>query len=167
MEHVVRVLKEYSPKDTMMEVGCGEGILANLIAGDIGQYEGFDISQKAITRAIERNKNHANVSFQVRDFYKMSLPEKHYDVMIFSEVLFYFSLEELQPIPGKIFEALKPNAYLVLVHCRATGDDESGNMIKDYGAKTIHDLFVHFREFELMQDEWDENYRITVLKRAE
>lgn len=166
MDHVVKVLKEYTPKDKVMEVGCGEGILANLIAKDVGIYEGFDISQNAIRRAIERNKENTNVSFSTRDFYKMKLTENHYDVMIFSEVLFYFSLEELKPLPNKVIKALKPGAYLVLVHCRATGDDDSGNMIKDYGAKTIHDLFIHSEAYELLQDEWDENYRISVLKRA-
>ena len=167
LDQVNGIIQELPSENTqkVIEVGCGEGILANMAAEKFRDYLGVDISRTALKRAKERNQSHANLKFEANDFFQMNLEDGHYDLMIFSEVFFYFSLEELAPVPEKIEKALKADGVLLLVHCRANGgDDDSGTMVKAFGAKTIHDMFIDKDYYVLEQDLWDEEYRITVLR---
>src|SRR5437868_4584569 len=52
-----------TPKDHVVEVGCGVGRISRAVAGDVGQLDAFDISKEMVERA--RELNLANANFHV------------------------------------------------------------------------------------------------------
>jgi 2-polyprenyl-3-methyl-5-hydroxy-6-metoxy-1,4-benzoquinol methylase len=81
---------------SILDVGCGEGVLVENLASD--QYErfvGIDLSETAIQRA--RAAEHPNCDYISIDA-STYRPESRFDVIIFNEVVSYFSdpVEQIQ-----------------------------------------------------------------------
>jgi SAM-dependent methyltransferase len=79
------------PRPSIVDIGCGGGELARLFPDST--YIGFDVSRHAIELA-RRNSN-KNSRFQAADLREVSkLDLEPYDVLVFSEVLYYVTVEE-------------------------------------------------------------------------
>ncbi|MFC1620005.1 class I SAM-dependent methyltransferase [Candidatus Neomarinimicrobiota bacterium] len=76
------------PDGAILDIGCGEGILAKRLPPDnFSSYVGIDISREAILRA-EKVQNE-KVAFVCDDAMNYT-PERSFDLIIFSECLYYF-----------------------------------------------------------------------------
>jgi SAM-dependent methyltransferase len=83
-DDTVRIIREFSgvkPTDRVLDVACGDGILAFEIARHCAYLTGVDVSEGMIAlaseRAIEAGAN--NVSFQVGDAANLELPDGTFD----------------------------------------------------------------------------------------
>lgn len=55
------------------------------------------------------------MSFKKLNFQK-ELPNDHYDLIMVSEVAYYLSSEDWEAVSGKLYDILKSNGQIVLVH---------------------------------------------------
>jgi 2-polyprenyl-3-methyl-5-hydroxy-6-metoxy-1,4-benzoquinol methylase len=81
----------YRPTGRILELGCGEGLIAEGLDGPTcPAYLGVDISDAAIEAARRRGCAHA--SFEVADVELYLPPERsQFDIVIFNEMLFYLA----------------------------------------------------------------------------
>ena len=118
------------------EVGCSIGVLTKQLAGRCQRLLAVDGSEAPLRRAGERLDEEKHVrleTMRVPD----AFPDDRYDLIVLSEVGYYWSWEDLALAQQKIMDALLPGGHLLLVHWilptnyPLTGDE-------------VHDAFVRF-----------------------
>lgn len=96
-----------------LEVGCSIGVLTGLLAARCEEITAIDASATAIAAA--RENRIANATFIVgsapRDF-----PAGRFDLIMLSEVLYYFAADDLVRLAARCGEALLPDGEIVLCH---------------------------------------------------
>jgi SAM-dependent methyltransferase len=96
-----------------LEIGCSIGVLTGLLAARCDEIIGIDASATAIAAA--RQSSPANVTFVTgsvpRDF-----PLATFDLIVLSEVLYYFAPNDLGRIASLCQEALRPDGEIILCH---------------------------------------------------
>jgi 2-polyprenyl-3-methyl-5-hydroxy-6-metoxy-1,4-benzoquinol methylase len=96
-----------------LEVGCSIGVLTVLLAQRCDALIAIDASETAIAAA--RKTDIANVEFRVgtlpRDF-----PGGSFELIMLSEVLYYFVEADLRQVAAQCTGALRPNGEIVLCH---------------------------------------------------
>ncbi|URR36822.1 methyltransferase domain-containing protein [Thermosynechococcus sp. HN-54] len=106
-------LDRLPPRTTVLDVGCGIGGSARMLARDYGfQVTGITISPEQVRRARELTPPDLNVQFQVDDALALSLPDASFDVV--------WSIEAGPHMPDKqqfakeLLRVLKPGGILVV-----------------------------------------------------
>lgn len=149
-----------------LEVGCGQGTLTGHIEARAHEVVGVDISSQAVARARERFKDKPNVSFEAKDLLAPSFPDRSFDLIVCSEVLYYLPLERLDDVAGRLVSSLEPDGRMLLIHTRSKADDEEGIELKAFGAKTVHERFIDDPALSLEADRYDGLCRVSLLSRA-
>lgn len=112
-----------------LEVGCSIGVFTELLATRCEELVAVDASALAVRRARRRLAGHPHV--RVR---RCTLPEQmpggRFDLVVCSEVLYYWNRELLREALRAMEEALAPGGVLLAVHgrfeshtCPLTGDE--------------------------------------------
>lgn len=103
-------LLEFVPKNenqSILDLGCGTGILTSQLANFAGTLIGVDSSENMIEMA---QKQYPNIKFMVCD--ALALPfEKQFDV-VFSNAVFHW-ITDHNALLNNIYKVLKPNGILV------------------------------------------------------
>lgn len=98
-----------------VEIGCSIGELTAQLAPLCDDLLGVDIAQAALDTAAERTLTLPKVHFQ-----RLSLPAERpqgvFDLIVLSEVLYYFSSEDLKRVAAWVEQALAPNGVVLAVH---------------------------------------------------
>ena len=98
-----------------VEVGCSIGELTARLAPSCGDLLGVDVAEAALAIARERN----GATPQVR-FARMTLPDEApegpFDLIVLSEVLYYFGETDLDRVAAWAQGALAPEGVVLLVH---------------------------------------------------
>jgi SAM-dependent methyltransferase len=79
-----------------LDVGCGDGELARLLAARSDRVTGIDLSAEMVESARDRSENVGNARFLEADFYEASgteLPEGHYDLITMVAVAHHLGTE--------------------------------------------------------------------------
>ena len=147
-----------------LEIGGGEGLLAECLADQVDKLHMVDLSERALQRAQERLHDKSNVEIGRLDIVGEPLPGV-FDLIVCSEVLVYVQLTELDDVRDKIVAALPSGGHLLLVHSRSIHDDDAGLEYKDFGAKTVHGAFLDDPLMSARADETYDMYRITLLQK--
>jgi len=166
-EKYARTMEALSFKDrfaSVLEIGCGEGHLTEMLAGRADWVLAADISDLAISRAKKKYINLTNVEFRRFDVLNDGLEEK-FELVLCSEVLFYFEKDQLPNVVERVAGWTRLGGFVALAHARALSDDVSGVELKKFGAKTIHELFINDARFEVFSDKEQPEYRITVVRK--
>src|ERR1700722_14519387 len=98
--------------ETALDLGCGEGHFTELLENFADKVVAADVSPRAIARAKKRCRKLTNIQFRTLDLSKQQVPGK-FDLIVCSEILYYFPRKSLDTIAGKIAVALKPNGRLL------------------------------------------------------
>jgi ABC-2 type transport system ATP-binding protein len=106
-----RLAKEQRLGDAV-EFGCGTGFNTATLAEKAGRLVATDLSEGMLAAAQERVKQ-ANVSFQIEDCQKTSLPENSFDTA-FMSLLLHFTQPDL--VLAEMKRILKPGGMLILVN---------------------------------------------------
>lgn len=149
--------------DEGLEIGCGEGRNTWRIARICNRVLAFDISKVAIDRA-RKDNTLTNVRFSVFDIVTDAF-DSSFDYIFCAETLYYLHLDQLDHIVEKIISATKRGGIIHLMHSRSLKDDHSGLTLKEFGAKTIHERFISKDSVDLLTDEQEPLYRITILQK--
>jgi SAM-dependent methyltransferase len=100
-----------------LELGCSIGVLTARLAESCDALVALDASPTAIGRARERLAALANVELAV-GVIPEDLPAGPFDLIVCSEVLYYFAPDALAGVLDRLEAALTPGGALLAVHWR-------------------------------------------------
>jgi ubiquinone/menaquinone biosynthesis C-methylase UbiE len=114
-----------SPRETVLEIGCGEGILLAELAGR--EKYGIDPSVHALLRAA----NQPGSSYAVARAEELPFPPCSFDVVITVGVMEHF--QDVEGATNEIFRVLKPSGrYIALIHTDMTRLQRLGVKARQY-----------------------------------
>lgn len=115
--------------DRAFEIGCSIGVLTAQLAERCRQLLAVDVAQAALDQAQQRCALLPQVELQCMQV-PSELPPGDFDLIVLSEVGYYWSLPDLHRALDWMFGALRSGGHLVLVHWTPvvadyplTGDD--------------------------------------------
>lgn len=97
------------------EIGCSIGVLTELIADRCDRLLAVDTSGIALDHARERLGDRPSVRC-VQMVIPAEFPEETFDLIVLSEVGYYWGYDDLELTIGLIQRALRPGGTLILVH---------------------------------------------------
>ena len=104
-----------------LEIGCAEGHLTTHLAERCQHMLGIDLDPAIIRRAIERHGGNRRLAFR-QGRLPEAFPKGRFDLLVFSEVLYYLREAELRRLAGAVEAATQPGAHLLLVDYLGTTD---------------------------------------------
>ena len=161
------------PGDTVVEPGCGTGVISRFILeqiGESGRLYGLDISQEMLDQA--RAKGFAaNASFHHADAAGMPLPDGCADAVVCFRV--FPHLDDRQGALGEFSRVLKSSGRLVIAHI--SGREKLNCYHAELGGEVAEDMIPDEAEirtllesygFELVSlDDRDERYLLLARKK--
>ena len=98
--------------ENALEIGCGTGAFARLLAKRCKHVVALDLSSEMIRVARSRSAQLHNLEFQLADAMQWDFPQSHFDFVCSIATLHHLNQRELLV---KIKDALKPNGVLVVL----------------------------------------------------
>ncbi len=98
-----------------LEVGCGEGHLTALLAPRCRTMLGIDLDPTIVGRALALHGNIPDLEFR-QGRMPDDFPDERFDLLVFSEVLYFLDETELQRVAGAVRTAALPDAHILLVN---------------------------------------------------
>ena len=105
-----------------LEVGCSIGVLTTQLAGRLDHLLAVDINARALALAQARCRDQPHVEFARHDLVE-SIPPGPFDLILLSEVAYYWSAADLTRIWQALAATLTGGGQMVLVHWRAPVPD--------------------------------------------
>jgi SAM-dependent methyltransferase len=144
------------------EIGCSLGVLSEQLAARCDRLLAVDVVAEVLARARARCRGWPQVRFA-----RMRVPEQfpgaRFDLVVVSEVGYYWSRADLSRARRRIVEALLPGGHLVLVHWTPfvhdyplTGDEVHEAFLAEAGAD---------RPLVWLHGAREETYRLDVFER--
>ncbi|MPY67344.1 methyltransferase [Deinococcus sp. SDU3-2] len=145
-----------------LEVGCSIGVLTGLLAGRADALLSVDVSEQALARARERNRGRQGVTFERRRLPEEA-PDGPFDLIVLSEVGYYFSTADLEAVLDALTGRLAPGGDLVLVHWTPFVPDypQTGDAVHEAALRRTPAPLTH------RHGERHERYRLDVLGKPE
>ncbi|MBX2856725.1 MAG: class I SAM-dependent methyltransferase [Rhodobacteraceae bacterium] len=102
-----------SPTDHVLEIGCGTGSTALLLAGNAGQIIASDLSTKMIeiAQGKARDQGVSNVKFITANLFDETLDQGPYDVVMAFNLLHL--IEDTEGALQRVHRLLKPDGLLI------------------------------------------------------
>ena len=114
------------------EPGCSVGVLTRLLAARCDRLLACDVAAAAVRAAGRRTRDLPHVRVERRDVAGW-WPPGRFDLIVFSEILYYFGDHDLEQVLKNAVAALQPDGTLLAVHWRhpvadypRSGDDVHG-----------------------------------------
>jgi len=104
------------------EPGCSIGVLTRLLSTICDQVEAMDIAPSAVSGARERCKDLDNVVVVCGALPEV-IPEGSFDLIVLSEIGYYFYEEQLRNLAHDLVERLSLRGVLLAVHWLGSSDD--------------------------------------------
>jgi len=143
-----------------LEIGCSIGVFTRMLSERCDAVTALDVSETALHQCREHCKDKPNVMIE-RGAVPRDWPDGCYDLIIFSEVLYYLSHEDLVATAGRTRNALDPGAEILLVHWLGETDYPlTGNEAADLFIQQLADISV------LQVQDWTSDYRLDLLQKA-
>lgn len=142
------------------EIGCSVGVLTEMLAQHCDALLSVDVVDTPLERARHRCAHLPHVQFQ-RMQVPDEFPDQMFDLIMLSEVAYYWAGADLERGRELIIEHLMPGGHLVMVHWRP--------FVKEYPLRgdDVHEFFLGTTEKQLehLADREQELYRLDVFKR--
>lgn len=97
--------------DRILDIGCGIGIIAHLLAEKHKEVVGIDLLPESIKIAKAKCASQ-NITFEVGDVMKLRYKDNSFDCVVFLEVIEH--VENPMKALSEIWRVLRPGGYLVL-----------------------------------------------------
>ncbi|MEZ2236258.1 SAM-dependent methyltransferase [Microcoleus sp.] len=126
------------------EIGCAIGVLTEKLAQKCDKLLSVDYSEVGLQEARKRCRNLPQVRFEQMQI-PQQFPTEQFDFILFSEVGYYLTKEDLQKTQEKIINQLLPGGYLLMVHFRypvesfiLNGDIVHDTFVENYASSLKH-----------------------------
>jgi SAM-dependent methyltransferase len=125
-----------------LEIGCSIGVFTRRLAGQCRRLLALDVAEAALDAARRRCADLPHVGFR-----RMQLPDEfpdgRFDLVVLSEVGYYWTLPDLDLFLGRLRRGLTPDGLFVLVHwTRDTDYPLTGDQVHDHVLAAGRD-FLH------------------------
>lgn len=144
------------------EIGCSFGVLTQRLATRCNRLLAVDVVPEVLERARKRCRDQPQVRFALMETPR-ELPEAMFDLIVLSEVGYYWSVEVRTQARSALAERLLPYGHLILVHWTPwvhdypqTGDQVHDAFMEDSGPSGPLRHLTHRRE---------ETYRLDLFER--
>ncbi len=143
----------------VFEIGCSLGILTSQLALRCHRLLAVDGSEAPLVRARELCRDLKNVEIQ-----QMQVPDQFpnglFDLILVSEVGYYWSPDDFAKAQAAILEHLEPSGQLMLVHWTPP--------VHDYPltGDEVHEAFLRLPGLARLSGHREETYRLDVLERT-
>lgn len=124
------------------EVGCSIGVLTRALAERCDTILGVDIADNALQQARTRCNDRPGVTF-ARMVVPNEWPPGRFDLLLFSEVLYYLGLEGITEAAHRTTSTLAPGGHIILVNWRGptdgacTGEEAASRYIEASGLEPL------------------------------
>ena len=105
-----------------LEIGCATGVLSDLLADRCERFLGVDFSEIALAEARRRHAGREGIAF-ARLHLPREAPGGRYDLIIFSEVLYFMTRSDVAATAAVASRLAEPGATLMLVHWLGRSED--------------------------------------------
>lgn len=141
------------------EAGCSIGVLTQQLAALCTSLTAMDVSPTAVAQARQRCGQLANVDIQVGSL-ATDVPRGPFDLVVLSEIGYYFEAEELRTIGTTLSCRLRSGGVLLGAHWLGHSDDHvlSGDQ--------VHEIVGSLPELEVTLSERHEGYRMEHFTKA-
>jgi len=107
------LLKHVAPHcQNALEIGCGAGAFARLLATRTEHVLALDLSPEMLRLAQTRSTQYKNIDFQLADVMQCDLPTNHFDCIVSIATLHHLPMETML---SKMKNALKENGTLLIL----------------------------------------------------
>jgi SAM-dependent methyltransferase len=145
------------------EVGCSLGVLTEKLATRCAQLLSIDVTLEPLQRAKARCTHLPQVTFQ-QMFLPSEFPAQHdFDLVLLSEVGYYWNLADLTRVAEGLLARMVPGAQLLLVHWTP--------LVHDYPltGDEVHEFFLSLAApqgpLQHLHAERHETYRLDLLEK--
>jgi predicted TPR repeat methyltransferase len=134
-----------------LDLGCGLGLLAQLLAPQVDELLGLDIAGAAIERARQRAALLPNLHFEQADLLELPRTLDHrFDLVLLVDTLYYLSPlddETLKQVAMRVADLLVPGGLCVLVNHYFFAADSDSRI-----SRRIHRAFSWSPRFRLASE---------------
>jgi trans-aconitate methyltransferase len=129
------------------EIGCSVGVLTERLAERCDSLLAVDVVEAPLEHARRRCRHLPHVTFE-----KMQVPDefpnRRFDLIILSEVAYYWADADLERGRDLILNHLQPGGHLVIVHWRPFVEEypRTGDDVHDFFLETTEGQLVHLRD---------------------
>ena len=110
-EHIVECLG-IQPSTTVLEIGCGTGLLAQAYAREGARHVvGMDISHNMVVRASHDNR-YPNVRFVQGDAVALGFGDGSFDRVVFNNIILYFTYDNLLRALREMHRVARPGGII-------------------------------------------------------
>jgi trans-aconitate methyltransferase len=142
--------------ESAYEPGCSIGILTEQLALRCANLTATDIVPDVVERARKRLNRMPHVGVELHAI-PDEWPEGHFDLVVLSEIAYYFDASDLKRVMSRVIGSTTPGAHIIAVHWRGTTDyplsaDEAHSII---GCTPGLTPLIHHLEQEFVLDVWE------------
>jgi SAM-dependent methyltransferase len=146
--------------ESALEIGGSIGVLTEKLATKCKSLLSIDVSEIAQSKAIQRCQKLPQVRFEIMCVPE-EFPDEMFDLILVSEVGYYWGWEDMHKSQQLILEHLKPGGHLLLVHWTLYA--------RDYplSGDEVHESFLKLTPHQLrhLKAQRDEEYRLDLFER--
>jgi trans-aconitate methyltransferase len=141
---------------SVFEPGCSIGVLTEMLATRCDRLLSTDVVPAALDRARDRLAGRRHVTFERRAIPE-EWPETTFDLVVLSEIAYYFDGSDLARVISRVMASTKSDAQVVGVHWRgSTNYPLSGDEAHEIITATAElELVVHHVESDFLLDVWE------------
>ncbi|HEX5911292.1 MAG TPA: methyltransferase, partial [Thermoleophilaceae bacterium] len=142
-----------------LEVGCSIGVFTQALAGVARELVAVDVSEAAVAAARERTARLDNVSVRQATLPE-DMPPGRFDLIVCSEVLYYWDERLLEHGLDTLAGALEPEGVLLAVHWTEP--------TRDYPLQghQVHDALARRPDLAPVHGHDGSHYRLDLFRRA-
>lgn len=122
-EATARALIGLTRLGRVLDIGSGDGVLAELLAGQAQDVDCLDESEAVVEAGKRRLAGYRNVRFHHGDMHHLPFPEQRFDQIFLMHVLTY--TQQAQQVLQEAFRVLKPGGQLVGATLKRHGHRET------------------------------------------
>jgi SAM-dependent methyltransferase len=138
------LLKNLNSNDRVLEVGCGNGFLTNILREKVSHVDGFDYSENMINQAKKRY-GEKNNQFFCENVLEPKLLKGQYDTIVCVRVLINLrDFEEQKCAIKNLRTFLKPKGSLLLVEGYINGFEELNKLRKKSGIEELSPAKINY-----------------------
>jgi SAM-dependent methyltransferase len=134
------------------EIGGSIGVLTEKLAQRCHSLLSVDVSEIPQRQAIERCQHQGNIRFELMSV-PSSFPDEYFDLIVMSEVGYYWSLPDLIKAQRLILERLRSQGHLILVHWTVDAQvlPITGDLVHDAFIDLVPDRLKHLKSLREAQ----------------
>ncbi|GBO51721.1 hypothetical protein APA_1564 [Pseudanabaena sp. lw0831] len=113
LEIIFDSLNKYD-RATILDVGCGPGMMAEYCIEKGFEFFGIDISEKMIEECVNNFGHASSTHFSVGKLQKLEFPDAFFDVVLCMGALEYVEQDEIEDALSEMIRVLRPDGLLIM-----------------------------------------------------